>query len=127
MTFLSNCFMLKEVRGSLKTEKITMKTKIKRIPVAERTNVIVGKKPETAKTVMCAYRMKVETKQQLEDLAEQLDVSQNSVLATIVDYFANTSDSEAARIRLQTKKDSLQKLIAETNEELKKLDLRVDL
>ena len=119
--------MLKEVRGSLKTKKITMKTKIKRIPVAERTNVIVGKKPETAKTVMCAYRMKVETKQQLEDLAEQLDVSQNSVLATIVDYFANTSDSEAARIRLQTKKDSLQKLIAETNKELKKLDLRVDL
>ena len=124
---MPNCFMLKEVRGSLKTEKITMKTKIKRIPVAERTNVIVGKKPETAKTVMCAYRMKVETKQQLEDLAEQLNVSQNSVLATIVDYFANTSDSEAARIRLETEKDSLQRQLSKTKEKLKKLKLSVDL
>ena len=119
--------MLKEVRGSLKTEKITMKTKIKRIPVAERTNVRVGKRPETPKRVMVSFRLKVETKQQLEELSNQLGLSQTVAVETIVDYFANTSDSEAARIRLQTKKDSLQKLIAETNEELKKLDLRVDL
>ena len=104
-----------------------MKTKIKRIPVAERTNVRVGKKPETPKTVMCGYRMKVETKQQGENLAEQLGLSQNAVLATIVDYFANTSDSEAARIRLETEKDSLQKRLSETKEKLKKLNLRVDL
>ena len=69
-----------------------MKTKIKRIPVAERTNVRVGKKPETPKTVMSAYRMKVETTQHLENLAERLGLSQNAVLATIVDYFTNTSD-----------------------------------
>ena len=119
--------MLKEVRGSLKTEKITMKTKIKRIPVAERTNVQVGKSPEIPDRVMTSYRLKVETKQQLEDLSSRLGISMTVIVETIVDYFAHTSDSEAARIRLQTKKDSLQKRIAETNEELKKLDLRVDL
>jgi predicted DNA-binding protein len=119
--------MLKEVRGSLKTEKITMKTKIKRIPVAERTNVQVGKSSEIPDRVMTSYRLKVETKQQLEDLSSRLGISMTVIVETIVDYFAHTSDSEAARIRLQTKKDSLQKRIAETNEELKKLDLRVDL
>ncbi len=119
--------MIKEVRGSLKTEKITMKTKIKRIPVAERTNVQVGKSPKIPDRVMATYRLKVETKQQLEDLSSRLGVSMTVIVETIVDYFAKTSDSEAAKIRLQTEMDSLQKRIAETGEELKKLDLRVDL
>lgn len=114
------------MRDSLKQKKITMNTKIKRIPVAERTNVQVGKSPEIPDRVMATYRLKVETKQQLEDLSSRLGVSMTVIVETIVNYFANTSDSEAARIRLQTEKDSLQKRIAETNEELKKLDLRVD-
>ena len=114
------------MRDSLKQKKITMNTKIKRIPVAERTNVQVGKSPEIPDRVMTSYRLKVETKQQLEDLSSRLGVSMTVIVETIVNYFANTSDSEAARIRLQTEKDSLQKRIAETNEELKKLDLRVD-
>ena len=103
-----------------------MKTKIKRIPVAQRTNVRVGKKPETPKTVMTSYRMTVETKQQLENLAGRLGLSQNAVIATIVDYFTDTSDSEAARIMLETEKDSLQKRLSETKEKLKKLKLSVD-
>ena len=114
------------MRDSLKQKKITMNTKIKRIPVAERTNVQVGKSPEIPDRVMATYRLKVETKQQLEDLSSRLGVSMTVIVETIVNYFANTSDSKAARIRLQTEKDSLQKRIAETNEELKKLDLRVD-
>jgi len=115
------------VRGSLKTEKITMKTKIKRIPVAQRTNVRVGKRPETPKRVMVSFRLKVETKQQLEELSNQLGLSQTVAVETIVDYFANTSDSEAARIRLETEKDSLQKRLSETKEKMRKLKLSVDL
>ncbi len=104
-----------------------MKTKIKRIPVAERTNVRVGKKPETPKRVMATFRLKVETKQQLEELSSQLGVSMTVIVETIVHYFANTSDSEAARIRLETENNNLQKRMAENNEKLKKLKLSVDL
>jgi len=104
-----------------------MKTKINRIPVAERTNVRVGKKPETPKRVMVSYRMKVETKQQLEDLSKRLGLSQTIAVQTIVHYFANTSDAEAARITLETEKDSLQRQLSKTKEKLKKLNLSVDL
>jgi len=108
-------------------EAIKMKMKCQRIPVAQRSNVRVGKKPETPKTVMSSYRMTVETKQQLEDLSVQLGQSQNAVIATIVDYFASTSDSEASRIKLETEKGSLQRQLSETKEKLKKLNLSVDL
>jgi len=101
--------------------------KIKRIPVAERTNVRVGKKPETPKRVMVSYRMKVETKQQLEDLSKRLGLSQTIAVQTIVHYFANTSDAEAARITLETQKDSLERQLSKTKEKLKKLKLSVDL
>jgi predicted DNA-binding protein len=104
-----------------------MKTKIKRIPVAERTNVRVGKSPEIPDRVTSTFRLKVETKQQLEELSSQLGVSMTVIVETIVHYFANTSDSEAARIRLETENNNLQKRMAENNEKLKKLKLSVDL
>jgi len=104
-----------------------MKMKYERIPVAQRTNVRVGKRPETPKRVMVSFRLKVETKQQLEELSNQLDLSQTVAVETIVDYFARTSDSEASRIKLETQKDSLQRQLSETKEKLKKLNLRVDI
>jgi len=71
--------------------------------------------------------MKVETKQQLEDLSKRLGLSQTIAVQTIVHYFANTSDAEAARITLETQKDSLERQLSKTKEKLKKLKLSVDL
>ena len=76
---------------------------------------------------MVSYRMKVETKQQLEDLSKRLGLSQTIAVEKIVHYFANTSDSEAARIMLENQKDSLQRQLSKTKEKLKKLNLSVDL
>ena len=103
-----------------------MKMKYQRIPVAQRTNVRVGKRPETPKRVMVSFRLKVETKQQLEELSNQLDLSQTVAVETIVDYFARASDSEASRIKLETQKDSLERQLSKTKEKLKKLNLGVD-
>jgi len=103
-----------------------MKTKSKRIPVAERANVRVGKNPETPKRIMVTCRLKVETKEQLEKLADQLGLSQTEIIEKIVDYFARTSDSEALKIKLETQKNSLERELLKTNEKLKKLNLSVD-
>jgi uncharacterized protein (DUF342 family) len=102
----------------------TMKNEI--IPVAQRANVRVGKRPETPDRITITVRVTVETKEQLEKLSGQLTLSQTAVIEKIVDYFANTSDSEAQKIKLETAANGLERRLAKTREELKKLNLSVD-
>tara|TARA_Y100000034_G_scaffold28179_1_gene33858 strand:+ start:270 stop:584 length:315 start_codon:yes stop_codon:yes gene_type:complete len=100
----------------------TMKNEI--TPVAQRVNVRVGKRPETPDRITVTCRIKLETKEQLEKLSGQLTLSQTAVIEKIVDWFANTSDLEAQKIKLETQRSSLKRQLSKTNEKLKKLNLK---
>ena len=100
----------------------TMKNEI--TPVAQRASVVIGKKAGTPKRIPIAFRIKLDTKETLDKLSNQLNLSQTHTIEMVVDYFAHTSDSEASRIKLETQRSSLKRQLSKTNEKLKKLNLK---
>ena len=104
----------------------TNKDITKTTPIAQRKSVRVGKRPETETRITSTFRIKVETKEQLESLASEWGMSQTKVLETIVSYFANTSDTEIEKIRLEYQRMNLEKELSATKEKLKKLKIGVD-
>ncbi|HHZ96872.1 MAG TPA: hypothetical protein EYN67_15275 [Flavobacteriales bacterium] len=89
----------------------------------ERNSVITGKRSGTPKRIPIAFRVKLETKETLEKLSGQLNLSQTLTIEMIVDYFSHTSDLEVARIKLETQENSLKDQLLKTQKKLKKLNL----
>ena len=106
--------------------KTNLHKHIQAVKPSERASVVIGKKAGTPKRIPIAFRVKLDTKETLEKLSNQLNLSQTHTIEMVVDYFARTSEPEVSRIKLETQKDSLERQLSKTREKLKKLNLSVD-
>jgi len=106
--------------------KTNLQKHIQAVKPSERASVVIGKKAGTPKRIPIAFRVKLDTKETLEKLSNQLNLSQTHTIEMVVDYFAHTSEPEVSRVKLETQKDSLERQLSKTKEKLKKLNLGVD-
>jgi hypothetical protein len=95
---------------------------IQTVKPSERQSVVIGKRAGTPKRIPVAFRIKLETKETLEKLSNQLNLSQTHTVEMMVDYFAHTSESEVLRAKLETQTKSLERQLSRTREKLKKLN-----
>ena len=91
---------------------------------SERRAVITGKRAETPQRISIAFRIKLETKEALEKLSNQMNLSQTHTIEMVIGYFAHTSEPEVSRVRLETQTKSLERQLSRTREKLKKLNNR---